>query len=247
MDSNTRTALEIFSNLIRGIKVNSRSNKDLYRALMANSIVYEELNEITRMHELELYVTEKEGAFVIAKANNKVFGYNNEELRSTLGAKNNKELYLSYFIIYCVISSFYIQSNYRTQVEYVTSMSLLNTVEEKLSALGSIEVESDMEESSFKAMYKYWNTELIESNNKNKETVDFNEKRGRTRLALVNKTLSFLADNEFMDFDTFTNRYSITSKFGCIIERFFDDADTKTVLQRLLDEEIEKTKEDINV
>ncbi|MBE6049691.1 MAG: hypothetical protein E7214_03275 [Clostridium sp.] len=243
MDSNTKTALEIFSYLIRGIKVNNKNNKDLYRALLTNSIVNEELHEIVNMHDLELYVTDREGAFVIAKANNKVFGYTNDELRNKLGIKSNKELYLGYFIIYSIISSFYIQSNYKTQVEYITSMSLLNTVEKKLAAISSNDslIETN-EDHTFKAMYNYWSTELIESNNKNKETVDFNEKRGKTRLSLINRILFFLVENEYMDKDEFTNRYSITSKFESIIERFFDDAETKTVLQKLLDEEIENSK-----
>lgn len=246
MDSNTKTSLEIFSYLIRGIKVNNKVHKDLYKTLLTNSLVNEELHEIVDMHDLELYITDKEGAFVVAKANNKVFGYSNEELRNKLGIKSNKELYLCYFIIYSVISSFYIQTNYRTQVEYVTSMSLLNTVEKRLSAIANNKTSLDSsEDHSFKAMYKYWDSELIESNNRNKESVDFNEKRGKTRLSLINRTLAFLVDNEYMEKDEFTNRYSITSKFEAIIERFFDDAETKTVLQKLLDEEIENSKGEV--
>ena len=159
MDSNTKTSLEIFSYLIRGIKVNNKVNKDLYKTLLTNSLVNEELHEIVDMHDLELYITDKEGAFVVAKANNKVFGYSNEELRNKLGIKSNKELYLCYFIIYSVISSFYIQTNYRTQVEYVTSMSLLNTVEKRLSAIANNKTSLDSsEDHSFKAMYKYWDS-----------------------------------------------------------------------------------------
>ena len=105
MDFNTKTALEIFSNMIRNIPVNEKTNKDLYRNLITNSIVAAELDEIVEMYQLELYITETEGAFVIAKANNKVFGYTNEELRSRLGVKNNKELYLCYFVIYCIIAT----------------------------------------------------------------------------------------------------------------------------------------------
>jgi hypothetical protein len=246
MDSNTKMALEIFSNMIRNVPVNEKINKDLYRSLLTNSIVAAELDEIVEMFQLELYITETEGAFVIAKANNKVFGYTNEELRSRLGAKNNKELYLCYFVIYCVIATFYIQSNYRTYVEYITSKSLLDRVEDKLTALATNTNIENVDDSSFKDMHKYWMNEMNESNNRNKETVDFNEKRGKTRLTLINKTLAFLVENKYMDKDEYTSRYSITPKFEYIVERFFDDAETKTVLQRLLDEEIEEQRGNIN-
>ena len=49
-----------------------------------------------------------------------------------------------------------------------------------------------------------------------------------------------------MDKDEYTSRYSITRKFEYIVERSFDDAYTKTALQRLLDEEVEKQRGNIN-
>ena len=74
-------------------------------------------------------------------------------------------------------SYFYIQSNYRTQVEYITSKSLLDRVEDKLAVLANNTHVENTQDSSFKAMHKYWMDEMNESNNRNKETVDFNEKK----------------------------------------------------------------------
>ena len=246
MDSNTKVALEILAKLVMNETINDKENKDLYKIIQTNYSVVNELQEMVELYELELYITDAAGIFIIPKINNKVFGYTNEELRHKLNVKNNKELYLSYFSIYCVISTFYIQSNYRTQVEYIDAKSLLNKVENRLRVLSNNADILSQKDFSFSEMYNYWTNEINESSSKNKERVDFSEKRGKTRIALINKTLLFLVDHQYMYKDEYTDRYSISKKFEYIIERFFDDVNTKTVLQELIDEEIEDLRRDLN-
>ncbi|MGU8835477.1 DUF6063 family protein [Clostridium perfringens] len=239
MDENYKIALEIFTKVIRNIPINEKNNEDLYNALTRNSFVMTCLEELLSMLDLDLYINETDGVFVAAKPNNTIFGYKNQELKEKIGLRYNSELYLAYFIMYSVISTFYIQSNYRTQVEFITSKSLLDNVEEKLKALSENCNLSVEYESSFKNLYSVWSG-MPESAIKDKDDVNFDEKRGKTKLSIVNKTLDFLVEQGFMDKDEHTSRFSINSKFEFVIERFFEDSNTNQVLIDLLEEEKEK-------
>lgn len=239
MDANYKVAIEIFTKVIRNIPVNEKSNQELYRMLITNSFVKANLEEILNMLDLDLYISEVDGVFVVTKPNNTIFGYKNQELKEEIGLRNNGELYLAYFIMYSVIATFYIQSNYRTQVEFITSKSLLDNVEEKLKALSDNCKLGVEYESSFKNLYSIWDT-MSESAVKDKEEVNFDEGRGKTKLAIINKTLSFLVKQGLMEKDEHTSRFSITSKFEFVIERFFEDTNTNPMLMELLEEEEQK-------
>ncbi|MDU5107840.1 DUF6063 family protein [Clostridium sp.] len=239
MDSNTKIVLDIFTKLIRNIKINNTVNSDLLRVLITNSFVRADLEEILDMMDLTLFVTEKEGAFVSAKPNNTVFGFKNEELRNNLTLRNNTELYLVYFIIFTMISTFYVQSNYRTQVEYITTKSLLDKVEEKLKPLSDgCKIPSEYE-ASFKKLYSTWDG-VAETLRKDKDIVNYDEKRGQSKISFINRTLDFLIKQGLVTKDSQTSRYYITGKFEGMIEQFFDDSNTNTVLMDLLNEQIER-------
>ena len=239
MDANNKVALEVFSKVIRKVKINENTNYDLYRAVMTNSFVRAYLEEMLEEMGLDLYVDEKNGVFVAAKPNNNIFGYKNDELRSELSLKNNSELYLTYFVIYTLISVFYIQSNYKTQVEFVTTKSLIDKVTEKLTPLSDNCVISGDYEASFKMLNATW-IGLAESSKKDNENVNFEDVRSKSQIGFVNRTLIFLMKQDLVVKDTQTARYYITGKFEHMIERFFDDSSTNAILMELLDEEIDR-------
>lgn len=241
MDSNNKTALEIFSKVIRRIKIDDNTNHELYRAVVTNSFVRAYLEEMLEEMGLDLYVNDKNGVFIAPKPNNDIFGYKNEELRGELLLKNNSELYLTYFIIFTLISTFYIQSNYKTQVEYVTTKSLLDKVNDKLKPLSDSCTLSGEYESSFKKLYSTWES-FPESLRKDNENVNYDDNRGRTQIGFINRTMSFLIKQDLVLRDSPTGRYYITGRFEYMIERFFDDSNTNTVLMDLLDKEIERER-----
>ncbi|MDU1314241.1 MAG: DUF6063 family protein [Clostridium septicum] len=241
MDTNNKTALDIFSKVIRKIKIDDNTNHELYIAVVTNSFVRSYLEEMLEEMGLDLYVNERNGVFIAPKPNNDIFGYKNEGLRSELLLKNNSELYLTYFIIFTLISTFYIQSNYKTQVEYVTTKSLLDKVNEKLKPLSDSCIISGDYEASFKKLYAIWES-FPESLRKDNETVSYDDVRGRTQIGLINRTMNFLIKQSLVMKDSPTGRYYITGRFEYMIERFFDDSNTDTVLMDLLDKEIERER-----
>lgn len=244
MDSNTRTALEIFSCVVRNIPVNGKQNSELFSILKRDSFVESELREIVDMFELDLYMNEEDGVFAVPKVQNKIFGYTNEELKAQIGLKNNTELYLCYFIVYCTISTFYIQNNFRTQAEYVQPISLQNKVNDRLKTLSENCDLGVEEQTSFKKLYTVWTNEYGTSSQSSKDTININDKRSKSQLALVNKTLTFLVDNKYMVKDEHNISYSITTRFEFIVERFFDESQGK--LQDMLDKELHAEGLDTN-
>lgn len=239
MDSNSKVALEVFSKVIRRIKIDENVNQDLYRAVLTNSFVRSYLEEILDEMGLDLYVNEKNGVFIGPKPNNNVFGYKNDELRNELGLKNNSELYLTYFVIFTLISIFYIQSNYKTQVEFVTTKSLLDKVTEKLKPLSENCVINGEYEASFKMLNEIWES-MPESLMKDSENVNYSDARGKTQTGFINRTMNFLIKQDLVVKDIHTSRYYITGRFEYMIERFFDDSNTNVVLMELLEEEIDR-------
>lgn len=239
MDANNKVALEVFSKVIRRIKIDDNTNQDLYKSVIANSFVRSYLEEMLDEMGLDLYVDEKIGVFVASKPNNYVFGYKNEEIKDELGLKNNSELYLSYFVIFTLISTFYIQSNYKTQVEFVTTKSLIDKVTEKLTPLSENCVITGEYEASFKALNTIWES-MPESLKKDNENVNYDESRGRTKIGFINRIMTFLINQDLVIKESQTSRYYITGRFEHMIERFFDDSKTNSTLIELLEEEIDR-------
>ena len=233
MDINTQTALEIFGHLIKGKLVNYTCNEDLYNKYIVNHSIQEDLESIASNFGLRLYRNEDVGLFVVTQSDNEIFGYTNKELRELLKCKNNTELYLTYFVIYCVISVFYIQNNYKSQATYIRPLSLVEKVDQKLQGIGTVELSID-EEKSFASINKIW-TSLPQSNIKDKKEVDFDERRGDTKLAVVNRALHFLVANKLMSKDPNMARYDITPRFSAIIENYFEDIDTDNIFSKLVE------------
>ena len=239
MDSNNRIALDIFSKLIRRIEIDSEHNSELYRAVINNSFVSSYLGEMLEEMGLDLYLNEKDGIFIAPKPNNNIFGYSNKELKDELSLQNNGELYLTYFIIFTLISTFYIQSNYKTEVEYVTTKSLLDKVTEKLTPLADNCSLSGEYEASFRNINSIWEG-IPESLIKDNENVNYDDKRSRTKIAFINRTMAFLIKQKLVIKDSNTSRYYITGRFEYMIEKFFDDSNTNSILIDLLEEEIRR-------
>ena len=101
---NLDKALDIVSRLITGENVSERgANAALYQEYSNNAEVYDIVHMSLKKLNLNIYEYNN-GLFVSAGDNNRVFGYSNEELRTAMGLKVNRELYLAYFIIYNIFN-----------------------------------------------------------------------------------------------------------------------------------------------
>ena len=116
---NLDKALDIVSKLITGENVSERgANAALYQEYNNNGEVYDIVHMSLKKMNIHMYEYAN-GLYVSAGENNRAFGYSNEELRREIGIRNNRELYLAYFVIYNVLTFFYQSSDSTAYSEFV--------------------------------------------------------------------------------------------------------------------------------
>jgi len=212
-------ALEIVSKLIIGEEVqrNRGNNIALYEDYTSSGEVYELVQAITKKMNLSLYEYNS-GLYLTAGENNKVFGFNNEELKRILGVKRNRELYLCYFIIYNIITRFYSDSDTYTYVEYVRLEDIINSVDSSLSnIITNLEVYilNEVEENSFKAIALIWEDMPILSGEDNIQT-----RAGRnSKAGLVKVIFNFLLSQDL--FIEAEERYYPKERLKALTENYF--------------------------
>ena len=132
---NLEKALEITACLIAGDEVSERgSNASLYQEYNTNAEVYDIVNLSLKKMNLKLYEFGN-ALYVSSGENNRLFGYTNEELRRELGVRQNKELYLAYFIIYNVLTTFYSSSDSYSYAEFVKLEEIIKNVDAAIVGL----------------------------------------------------------------------------------------------------------------
>ena len=108
---NLDKALDIVSKLLMGEEISEKgSNAALYQEYNNNGEVYDIVHMSLKKMNIHMYEYAN-GLYVSAGENNRAFGYSNEELRREIGIRNNRELYLAYFVIYNVLTFFYQSSD----------------------------------------------------------------------------------------------------------------------------------------
>ena len=130
---NFERAIEIYTKLIMGERVSNKKgeNPELYEDYSQNSEIYEMITIMLRNMNLNLYEYQ-EALYLTAGDGNRVFGYTNEELKKLIGLRNNRELYLCYFIIYHIILAFYSESSGVPLIEYIKIEEVVEAVTKAL-------------------------------------------------------------------------------------------------------------------
>ena len=216
---NLEKALDIVSALMMGDSVGKESNAALYEEYTHNAEVYDVTGRILSKMNISLYEY-NDSLFISAGVNNRVFGFSNEELKRLIGLRLNKELFLTYFIMYNVITEFYKDSQTGTYLEYLRAEDVINAV--NTSLLGLIDhsmgiVMEEAEEESFKAMALLWD-ELPD--------VSVDDKSGyraarNSRMGFVKLTFNFLMGQKL--FTESEERYYPTDRFRAIARNYFEN------------------------
>lgn len=215
---NLEKALDIVAALMMGEQVSGMNNALLYQEYSHNSEVYDATNQIFKKLNISLYEY-NDGLFISAGSNNKIFGFSNEELKKTMGLRLNKELFLSYFIMYNIITEFYKDSVASTYLEYVREEDVISAVNISLGGLIDHSMGIVMEEAeadSFKAVALLWD-ELPD--------VSVEDKNGQraaknSRMGFVKLTFNFLTAQGL--FTEAEERYYPTDRFRAIAEKYFE-------------------------
>lgn len=217
---NLEKAVEIYAKLITGEEVKRGGvNGILYDDYYGNAEVYEIVGIILKKLNLSIYEY-KESLFLSAGEGNRIFGYTNEELKRNIGVRNNRELYLCYFIMYEILLAFYTDSASYQFKEYIKIEQVIEEVTKALSVFTKDIAIYDLEEEkqeSFRAVALLWD-ELPASTGEEQEDIRASRasKAGYTKL-----TFNFLLEeNLFVEVE---KRYYPTERFMAIVEHYFEE------------------------
>ena len=217
---NLDRALDIVSKLIMGEKVSeSGSNSQLYQEYNTNAEVYDIVHMSLKKFNLNIYEYNN-GLYVSAGDNNRVFGYTNEELRSKLGLRVNRELYLVYFIIYNILTEFYTDSVSTTYAEFVRVEDIVQNVDSSVASIIDKKlgiIMDDVEENSFKQIALSWDAlPVITVEDAAEVRAAKNSKTG-----FVKMVLNFCVSQELLI--EVQSRFYPTDRFKALIENYFDE------------------------
>lgn len=217
---NLEKALEITSKLLMGESVDEKgANALLYEEYSHNAEVYDILMQILKKLDIKLYEYNN-SLFISAGTNNKIFGFSNEELKKIMGLRLNKELFLTYFIMYNMITEFYKDSSNSTYLEYLRVEDVIKAVNASLAGLIDHRMGIVMEEAeadSFKAIALLWDEMPdVSSDDRNGVRAARNSRSGFVKL-----TFNFLISQNL--FTENEERYYPTGRFRAIAQNYFED------------------------
>ncbi|MEE1342248.1 MAG: DUF6063 family protein, partial [Lachnospiraceae bacterium] len=162
---------------------------------------------------------------------NRVFGYTNEELKKLMGLRNNRELYLCYFIIYHIILAFYSESSGVPLIEYIKIEEVVEAVTKALLEVKKkkdiLEME-EVEEESLTAVSNLWEELPLMNGDELKEV---RASRG-SKVAMVKLTFHFLVSQDLML--EMEGRYYPKDRFIALLHNYFEEYRGR--LYELLDE-----------
>ncbi len=218
---NIDKAMDIYAKLMMGEEVSlSGANQTLYQEYMDNAEVYECLQNMLKRLNLNLY-DHNSALYMTAGDGNRTFGYTNEELKKVMGLKNNKELYLCYYIMYQVILVFYKDTGSYQFVECVSPSEVLEfTTSAFAKTLSKLDVlvTDEIEEHSIRSIAILWDEMPIAFTESDDET-GFRAGRG-SRSGLVKTVLNFLVGEKLLL--PAGEQYYPTDRMRAIVENYFE-------------------------
>lgn len=207
-------------------------NKSLYEDYKINTEIQHLVSMLLSDYNVEI-VEWKDALFWTPGVDNKIFGYKNEEIKKLLGVSRNNEIYTCYFIMYTILITFYKQSSYTLFKDYTTNTEVVENMNVTLRAVSSQEeLQNETKEDkddSISYLKTYW--ESLDEMPLNCE--DINDiRRSETKYYYVNRTLSFLAEEQLLICNALEKTYSPTDKFKALISNYFSRRDVKNALMK---------------
>jgi len=239
MNDSTRYALMIFKATLENNRINASVNEDLYENYKFDSNVSNDVEEIMEMFDIDMYDNPSEGLFITPGINNKIFGYSNEELRKALSLKNNTELSISFFIMYCILTRFYKESSLIASSEFITQNQLIEDVDNKIKAIktmleGVQPTDNTGDMTSFTKLVEEWER-ISYVNMKSKSENVAKDTISKTKTGYANKILQFFCDNNLLFHNAVQNIYLVKPKMAIIVGYYFDEYKTRNAIVEYLE------------
>ena len=172
--------------------------------------------------------------FLTPGVKNWVLGYSNQQLRDKMSLKNNKELYLGYFIILCLMAKFY-----NSDSQDMTSRQFLLVDELEEMVTKQVEKINSLNEKDLK--YREENLEITLSSVADiwDDLPPYDEKlknlrRGRNnRVSFILRILAFLEDEGLVQVLE-NNEIRLLDKFEYLIVKYYFNSQRKEKILELL-------------
>lgn len=234
MEEMWMTSLQIIKKLLAREEISINKNDVLYQQY-CNFEVEQITEQMAKALDLEIYKF-NDSLYVSPAVDNEIFGYTNQELIKSLAyVKNNTELYLCYFIMYCIMTIFYKESSYYTYIEYVKLSQIYEKVNLRLISILNENVDFGSYENaeySFKSIAEIW----INLPDSKEDLEDVNtEKTGRTKLGFIKSVCNFMKSEGLLKENTEENHYVKTPRFAAIISGYYNGKENKNKILDLLE------------
>lgn len=246
LNESTQKSMMIIKELLIGNEVSDLKNRDIKEIYKLESSVANEIDEILDIFDLDMFEGQEGELFIVPRVENIIFGYKNEEMRNMLKVETNLELYLSYFIIYCLMTMFYKDTTGRTGREFLSVDDLCEEVNLKLELLKSsledekISVSELDNPEGCQALIDYWFNKTPDTN-LNSATVNEKDYKSKSKIGYCNRVLLFFENQNLLFFDKMTYKYSPKDKFKTVVIHAYTNSNYNYVglLNRKLNEKSE--------
>lgn len=213
-ERNLEKALELISDLIQG-----EENPVLYEEYVSNSEVYRLTDLIAKKLGLHIYEYQNH-LYMTSGEHNRVFGFNNEELKKTMGVRLNRELYLCYYIIYTIMTQFYQDSSTFSYIEYVKIDDVIQAVDQGLATVISkieVLVLNELEENSFRTLALMWEDLPVITT----EESTIRRAARNSKIGYVKMVVNFMVSQRLLV--EAEQRYYPTARFKALMENYYTE------------------------
>lgn len=221
-----RKAIRIFMKLLEKGRVRKTEDSELYAAYDDPDV-----SEVMSVLEDEagvMLLRTSDTIYYTPKTENRLFGFNNEELRKSMNLGNNTELYTVYIIILCIIIKFYNGENYNAKCRTLLKVEELERyITSKLQVFSERENKEEEEERiafNFSAVSKVW----LEMPPYDEKIISYARSSG-TRISLIFKTLNFLKDQGLVNVAN-ENEIFTTEKLDIMATAYYPESSRKKEL-----------------
>lgn len=226
-----RKAVRLFVKLVERGKVSKSENTELFL-----SIEDPEVSETMGILEEEagiMLLRSGDTLYYTPKTDNRLFGFNNEELRRSMNLSNNTELYAAYIIMLSIIIKFYNGENYNVKCRMLLKVEELERyITSKLQVFSERESGETEEESlgfNFSTVTSFW----LELPAYDEKITNYSRSSG-TRISFIYKTLGFLKDQGLVNVAN-ENEIFTTEKLDIMATAYYPESNRKKELLSYLE------------
>lgn len=224
-------AFEIFLELVRRGHLDG-SSPELFAAGKNDAEVQDLLaNVIEPLAGVKILET-PERLYLSPNTDNKFFGYTNEDLRSRMKLDNNRQLYLAYLVILCLMAQFFgTDAMDEVTRSYVTVSDLEKFITNKLQGLGQ---EEDLKELDDKLEYNFASSiELWKDLPEYDQSLKHLRRSKNNRISFILRVTAFLQEESLaVVYDD--REIHVTEKMQVMVAKYYADSARKEKLLALI-------------